>query len=217
MSKQYNYTFSTRKGIKHKENWDDLVVIDEPDYNIFAVFDGVSQAKNGKEAAQHATIFIKENYKKYLNGKVDIKRLMYDLNQSLLHSKFKEPYSTYCLVYFDKIKKAYYYSWLGDSRLYQITNQFIEQMTDDDSFSEHIITKYLGRSDLNIGDFRQLMSNKDTSHLLLCTDGFYRVFESNRLKFFDSFQKRSLPNIKEKINSLIKGKNFDDSTFIFVK
>jgi serine/threonine protein phosphatase PrpC len=217
MTKKNNYTFSSLKGTKHIENWDNLIVIDEPDYNIFAVFDGVSGAKNGKKAAEYAKAFIKENYKKYVNFKVDIKGLMYDLNQRIINSTLKEPYSTYCLVYFDKEQQSYYYSWLGDSRLYEITNQFIEQVTDDDSFSDHLITKYLGSTELAMSDFRQFMSKKDTSHLLLCTDGFYRVFESERLKFFDSFQKKSLTAIKEKLNSLIKGKNSDDSTFIFVK
>lgn len=217
MVKNLNYIYSSLKGTNHKENWDTLLVIDEKDYSIFGVFDGVSSAKHGKEAALYGKHFIKENYKKYINGKVDIKRLMYDLNLHLVTSHLKEPYSTYCIVYYDKQIESYYYSWLGDSRLYFITNQFVEQLTHDDSFSEHVITKFLGNSDLHLNDFRQFESTKQDGHLLLCTDGFYRVFESNKLKFFDNFHNKSLPSIKEKINSLIRGKNFDDSTFIFVK
>jgi serine/threonine protein phosphatase PrpC len=217
MLKNHNYIYSSRKGSRHKENWDNLLVIDEPGYSIFAVFDGVSSAKHGKEAALQAKQFIKEHYKNYINGKVDIKKLMYDLNQYLVNSDLKEPYSTYCMVYYDKQTKSYYYSWLGDSRLYVITNQFVEQLTHDDSYSEHVITKFLGNSDLHLNDFRQLESTKQDNHLLLCTDGFYRLFESNKLEFFDNFHKKSLPSIRERINSLIKGKNFDDSTFIFVK
>jgi len=217
MMRSSNYIYSSLKGIQHKENWDNLLVIDEPYYSIFAVFDGVSSAKHGKEAAYQAKIFIKGNYKNYINGKVNIKKLMYDLNQHLVNSDLREPYSTYCLVYFDKQSESYYYSWLGDSRLYIITNQFIEQLTDDDSLSEHIITKFLGDAGLNWNDFRQIENTKENGYLLLCTDGFYRVLESNKLEFFDNFHKKSLSRIKEKINSLIKGKNFDDSTFIFVK
>lgn len=217
MLKNHNYIYSSLKGTGHKENWDNLLVIDEALYSIFAVFDGVSSAKHGKEAAQQAKKFIKENYKKYINGKVDIKKLMYDLNQHLVNSTLREPYSTYCMVYYDKQLESYYYSWLGDSRLYIISNQFVEQITHDDSYSEHVITKFLGHSDLQWNDFRQLENTKQDVHLLLCTDGFYRVFESNKLAFFDNFHKKSLPTIKEKINSLIRGKNFDDSTFIFVK
>jgi serine/threonine protein phosphatase PrpC len=217
MLRNHDYIYSSLKGTRHKENWDSLLIIDELGYSIFAVFDGVSSAKHGKEAALEAKHFIKENYRSYINGKVDIKKLMYDLNQHLVNSDLREPYSTYCMVYYDKQTESYYYSWLGDSRLYVITNQFVEQLTHDDSYSEHVITKFLGNSDLHWNDFRQFESTKQDGHLLLCTDGFYRVFESNKLEFFDNFHKKSLPTIKEGINSLIRGKNFDDSTFIFVK
>ena len=217
MPKNYNYIYSSIKGIRQKENSDNLLIIDEPGYGLFAVFDGVSNARHGKEAAFQAKHFIKENYKIYINGKVDIKKLMYDLNQHLLNSELKEPYSTYCLVYYDKQSRLYYYSWLGDSRLYVISNQFMEKITDDDSLSDHIITKFLGASTLTWRDFRQMESTKEADHLLLCTDGFYRLLEANKLEFFDNFHKKSLTTIKEKINSLIKGKNLDDSTFIFVK
>lgn len=211
------YIFSSLKGLKQRENWDNLLIIDEITYSIFAVFDGVSSAENGKQASFQAKQFIKKNYKSYITGNIEIKRLMYDLNLYLVNSQLKEPYSTYCLVYLDKQSKLFCYSWLGDSRLYIITKQFIEKLTEDDNLSSHVITKFLGSADLDWNDFRQVESIKDNMHLLLCTDGFYRLLESNKLEFFNNINLKSLTALKEKFNSLIKGKNFDDSTFIFVK
>lgn len=217
MSESVNYIYSSIKGTKHKENWDNLLIVDESKYSIFAVFDGVSSASDGKQASITAKEFIKAEYKKYLGLAPDIRKLMYELNQHLINSNLPEPYSTYCMVVYNKVVKTYHYSWLGDSRLYVITNQFIEQITEDDSYSENIITKFLGHSNLQLSDFRQISNDKMYEHLLLCTDGFYRILEKNRLAFFDFFRKKSLPSIKKGINSLIKGNNFDDSTFIFVK
>jgi serine/threonine protein phosphatase PrpC len=217
MAKETKYVFSSFKGLKHKENWDELLIIDEAEYSIFAVFDGVSSAQGGKKGSLKSKQFIRQNYKKYLTDKFELKNLIYDLNQHLINSNVTEPYSTYCMVYFNKINKSYCYSWLGDSRLYYITNQYVKQLTQDDSYSENSISKFLGDASLDLTDFRELQNFKDSGHLLLCTDGFYKIFESNKLAFFDNFLKKSLPLIKERINSMVRGKNYDDSTFIFVK
>jgi serine/threonine protein phosphatase PrpC len=217
MSTNNNYIFSSIKGIKHKENWDNFLVIDELMYSIFAVFDGVSSAAHGKEAALKAKNFIKEHYKTYIDSTPNIRKLMYDLNQNLIGTGLTELYSTYCIVYFDKKSESYDYSWLGDSRIYIISSQFAEQLTFDDSYSDHVITKFLGNTDLEWNDFRQIENRKKDDHILLCTDGFYRLFESNKMEFFINFHKAPLSIMKEKINSLVKGKNSDDSTFIFVK
>ena len=217
MTKSLDYIFSTKKGLHHQVNQDNYLIIDKPEFNLFAVFDGVSSAKDAKDATLLSKKFIQENYHEYINGTVKINQLMYDLNKYLCNSDLKEPYSTYCLVYYDKLNLSIIYSWLGDSRLYAITNQFIEQLTRDDSYSENIITKYLGDKSLNLDDFRQVKNSNQLGHLLLCTDGFYRVLESNKLAFFDSFLKKRLSSVKDNINTLIKGRNFDDSTFIFVK
>jgi serine/threonine protein phosphatase PrpC len=217
MTKDNNFIFSSIKGVKHKENWDTFLIIDETKHSLFAVFDGVSNASDGGKGAMQAKQFIKDNYQFYLENTIDIRKLMFDLNLLLVRSNLREPYSTYCIVFYDKITQFCHYSWLGDSRLYLITNKFTEQLTYDDSYSENILTKYLGNPDLTLNDFRQLKCIKQDVHLLLCTDGFYKIFESNKLEFFSNFHKKSMMIIEEKITSLIRGKNLDDSTFIFVK
>ncbi|HVU97976.1 MAG TPA: protein phosphatase 2C domain-containing protein [Puia sp.] len=220
MTSSLPYIFSTLKGTKHKENWDELLIIEEDKFSIFAVFDGVSSAKAGKEGPDISKHYIQENYKKYLNGNFEVRKLMFDLNQHLVNLDLDEPYSTYCLVIFTKASNTFYYSWLGDSRIYYITNQYIRQLTEDDSFSENIISKYLGDATLRLSDFREFKEIKESGHLLLCTDGFYKIFETNKLVFFETFINNSsanLNNLNKQIDSLIKGKNLDDSTFIFLK
>lgn len=217
MGNSINYITSTLKGVKSKENKDEYLVIDESNYNIFAVFDGVSSAENGKEAAMMAKTFIETNYKSYIIPIVDIKKLMYDLNQSLINSDLHEPYTTYCLVYVSKSDNSILYSWLGDSRVYIITSKYIEAITRDDSYKENILSNFLGNPELLIDDFRQCKAVLEHSHILICTDGFYRLLETNPLTFFDNFHKKTVSSIRSNIDALITGKNLDDSTYIFVK
>jgi serine/threonine protein phosphatase PrpC len=204
------------KGTHHQENWDDYIIIDEPSYYLFIVFDGVSSAKNGKGAVAHAKNYVEKNYKQ-LELDFNIRRLMFELNNDLLASEMAEAYSTYCAVFYHKINEKYSYSWLGDSRLYAISNQYLEPLTVDDSFSKNFITKFLGHAHLNYQDFREVHDSKEDKHLLICTDGFYRLLESNKLAFFDYFMNKSLNKIKKGVTKLVEGKNFDDSTFIFLK
>lgn len=211
------YFSATLKGTKHRENKDNFLVIDDPLFFLFVVFDGVSSAKESKQAVDQAKMYIKENYKFYLNQTVNIRTLMFDLNTDLINSNLAEPYSTYCLLYLEKASQQLYYSWLGDSRIYTITNQFVEKLTEDDSISENVLTKFLGSPELSIEDFRQKKCDKKEGHLLLCTDGFHTLFESNKLKFFNTFNGKSLSKVKERIVSLVEGNNVDDSTFIFIK
>jgi len=217
MSNSDNFISATLIGTKSKENRDEYLVIDENSFYIFAIFDGVSSAQNGKSAVVKAKSFIETNYKSYLLPEVDIKTFMHDLNQDLVTSDINEPYTTYCFVYIDKKDSTILYSWLGDSRVYIITSQYMEAITKDDSYKENVLSKYLGNPDLRIDDFRQCERHIDHNHILICTDGFYRLLEKDPLTFFDNFHKKSIASIKYGINSLVEGKNIDDSTYIFIK
>jgi serine/threonine protein phosphatase PrpC len=217
MSNELEYIYSSVKGIRQNENRDACLVLDKLEFIIFAVFDGVSSAAGGKTASVFAKSFVKSNVEKFVRNKIDIKGLMNELNCKLLESGIVEPYCTYCFVYYNKSTTYFDYSWLGDSRIYLVTNKFIEQFTIDDHYSGNYITYFLGKEDLVLSDFRQLRREKGGQHLLLCTDGFYNILESNRLVFFDYFQNKSLPRIRFKIGNFLKGKNVDDSTYIFVK
>lgn len=212
-----HYITSSFKGIHRTENQDSYLVIDDPDYSLYAVFDGVGGAENGREASHLAKKFVKENFSRYINGKVKVKELLYDLNNALATSEYCEAYSTYCLLVIKKSTGMIYYSWLGDSRIYEVNNQFIEPITEDDSDGTNIITKFLGDDELTPDDIRLLSFKKDNKHLLLCTDGFYHILESDKFTFFKEFQRKSLDSVKTKIKSLVRGKNADDSTFIFVR
>lgn len=208
--------YQSIKGTDSKENYDDLLIIDAEDYCMFVVFDGVTNSRNGKNAVIKAKNYLRENHSTYLKNGVDMKKLMYQTHHYLIASSLSEPFTTYCT--FIRDQNGYcYYSWLGDSRIYEITHESMNQLTHDDGHEEHIITKCLGLESVNVSDFRQVKISVKNCYLLLCTDGFYRILEKRRYEFLDCLKNQSLEETKRAISSFISGKNMDDATFILVQ
>src|SRR5208282_5034555 len=131
--KDQKYIYETLTGINKAENQDNLLVIEEMDYSLFAIFDGVGSAINSKQATIYAIDFLKNNYSFYIKENVRIDKLMHACNKFILSKKLLETYCTYCLAYISKnITDRLIFSSMGDSRIYQITNQYMEQLTTDD-------------------------------------------------------------------------------------
>lgn len=211
------YVFSSIKGKDRKQNWDDLLVVNNDNYDIFVVFDGVSSSPNGKKAAVMAKNFIRDHCNKNENTIPDLQKLMYQVHLNLLEPKISQPYTTYCSVLYDRHSYRCHYSWLGDSRIYLFSETLMKMLTSDDSASEHVITKCLGQLNLTLADFRQVEVNIKGAKLLLCTDGFYRINKSGNQSFLQYLNEQSLPALKNSFESLIRGNNSDDATFIIIQ
>ncbi|MFO0355672.1 MAG: PP2C family protein-serine/threonine phosphatase [Sphingobacteriaceae bacterium] len=209
-------------GLNKTQNQDNFFVIEKIDYSLYFVFDGLGSAKNSKLATELIIKFISKNYASYFkNGKYDFSGLMYSANKFLIEQNISETKTTYCSVCISNLNPEHIeVSNMGDSRVYIVNPQYVEQVTKDDRFmsSKNIITKCLGMSDLDQEDFTQnivTISSKDK--ILLCTDGFYNLMESDKITYFQTIQMRSNSVIKKKLHELIKGRNIDDSTFIFIR
>lgn len=205
------------QGIKRHENQDNFSVMETPKYTLYALFDGVGSAANGKKATDLAVEFLNNNHQHYTQMNRNLAKMMFDCNVYILSKRLKEPLTTYCLVYKAVSHQTIIYSHLGDSRIYSITPQYIEQISDDYSsaFGNNIITKCLGMS-LEKSEFRVHHIELENNSILMCTDGFYRIMEENRLNFFEVFRKRNGKIIQGQLDQLIRGRNNDDSTYIYI-
>jgi serine/threonine protein phosphatase PrpC len=219
ISAYHSYIHHSLKGINKKDNEDNFLTIEDENYYVFAIFDGVGSALNSKKATDLAKDFIELHHSAYFSKGIFLDKLMYDCNNYLLETEIPEAYTTYCAVFLPKESshKAVY-SYMGDSRIYIVTNQFIEQITVDDKLeSRNVITKCLGMSTLETHDFSQSSINITDENLLLCTDGFYSFLEEKRLRFFEVFNKRNLKLIKDELMVLVKDRNRDDATYVLIK
>ena len=218
MNFKINYTFGTKKGRLHIKNEDDRIIIKTNFYYLFLLFDGVSSAENSTAGNLRAKKFIKNNHNKYFeNETLNLSKLLMDVNADLIGSKLKEPYSAYCAVYINlKFPDLIHYTHLGDCRIYFISNQYIEPITQDDNISSYrnIITKYLGKASLNERDF-QVKSKISLDRVLLCSDGFYYYLEEHKNRFFEILNFAKLENISKALLKEIKN-NQDDASFILI-
>lgn len=215
----HEYIYQSIKGIRKKDNEDNYLAIENEQYEIYAIFDGVGSAQNGKKATDLAKDFIVVNHADYLSTQICVDKLMYDCNNYILNTQLHEPFTTYCIVVIpQKSPQEVIYSYMGDSRIYLLTKQFIEQITTDDKLQlANVVTKCLGMNTLENYDFYQNSINITDENLLLCTDGFYAFLEENRMQFFEILNKKNIHSIKKEVTSLIVNRNNDDATFLLIK
>ncbi len=214
----------THKGINRKINKDGIIIINNADFIILGVLDGVSSSPDSDKAVKNVINFIETNYTRYYEKhSFNLTRLIFDVNTVLISSDLNQPYTTCSIVYIpSNIENKIKYLNIGDSRIYAVSNQFIEKLTKDDKDNHHnnIITKYLGSNTLEENDFKEYDYRGDAMKFLICTDGFYNLFENNIDLLIELHKKLNIkPSfyINYNLNKMLNNKNTDDATYIFAR
>lgn len=205
------------KGKDRSHNQDDTLLIEDGSFYLFFLFDGVSSLNLSIDYIQICKQYIKSSYKKYFVDQVKLSDLMYDTHNFSL-TKGVYGLSTCSAFYLSKIDKNGYFFNIGDSRIYEYSNQFIEQITIDDSLpgSKNILTKCLGSLEISQKDFFQKNIILQDG-ILLCSDGFHSLMEKERKKYFSILQYKRAGNIFNAIERLQVNANSDDSTYIIIR
>jgi serine/threonine protein phosphatase PrpC len=215
------YIYQSIKGINHRKNEDDLLIIEEKDYQLFLIFDGVGSAENSKLAIKIAKTSIQSSYKKYYkNGNFQIGLMMFDVNNKILNSNYQNALTTYCAIFISyQTTSNTKISNLGDSRIYGITNQFMDLLSTDDNLigKKNVLTKCLGMKNLSLIDFREEELASQYDKYLLCSDGFYSFLDKAKLELFEIFNKKYSKTKLKNLDSILKGKNVDDATYILIE
>lgn len=213
------FVTSTLKGEKRSKNQDDILIIDQDRYYLFLLFDGVSSSNNSYDFIQVCKKFIIKNNLKYLTDEIRLSELLYDTHSYSIKNLQKEKgFSTCSAICILKENLSAYYFNIGDSRIYEYSNQFLEQITHDDNLpgNSNYLTKFLGSLEIIKSDFKQ--EKIDLKHgILMGTDGFYSLMERKRKLYFPILQFKKPKNIINAIERLQRGINNDDSTYIIIK
>lgn len=217
MVKKFSYISNSIKGIQRDSNQDRIMVIEEPLFAIFIAFDGVSSYPLSFK-------FI-EKFKEILHSKIEslnnhgsnISDVLFESHEEALALNI-DGMSTLSLLRLDYSLKTADYINIGDSRIYSITNRYINSLTVDDSLynGSNILSKCLGMDTLTAEDFSK--NGIDFfDKFLLCTDGFYSLLENHKKEYFETFNLKYARNIEKRISALQEGVNNDDSTYILIK
>jgi len=222
MRRKVEYIFDSKKGLNRKKNKDRFFSWFENSnfVSYFAVFDGVSSSSGALGAINVASKSIKRElinqYKEKIFEPID---LVYAANDDLINSKIENPYTTITLLAIPAdVRLQSLVCNVGDTRLYSVTRQYIEKITEGHAHPQHdnILTQCLGMSDICPEQKIVIDNFTDGLTLLICTDGFYKHVKDDWLYILSSCFKKNIYGIKKKLSKVIE-KSEDDATYLLVK
>ena len=188
------FTGLTDTGVLRSVNQDDYYI--DPQGRFFIVADGMGGHAGGQEASRIAT----QSIQAYLNArwdrKIDSETLLAeaieDANQGILDDQEEHPErsdmgTTLVMVMFRRDRA--WCAHIGDSRLYRLRAEELEQVTEDQTWVaramkmgdltpeearihpwRHVLSQCLGRKDLQHIEIQKI-EIKQGDRLLLCSDG----------------------------------------------
>lgn len=213
-----DYISDSFKGMERSQNKDRVLFLEQGENQLAIVFDGISSAQDANAGIDIAVDFLKEEFTKFVtDSQYSLADLMFNANTKILDSNLQSPFTTYCAIHFFDNDKAEISS-LGDSRIYEVTPQYMKQITQDDNLvnNKNVVTKYLGMLDLDRSDVRNFFIEIQEKNFLLCSDGFYSNLENNLQRFYEVLNFKTAGNIKNALAGEIIGNNIDDASYIFV-
>ncbi|MEM5836445.1 MAG: serine/threonine-protein phosphatase [Candidatus Aenigmatarchaeota archaeon] len=199
------------KGKDHEENEDGMLL--EPELKLFAVADGVSIPKDGKEASRKVLKYLKENFKGNLKEAIE------KTNKAFVEEKWKEVFEGYTTIAAVHLKENSVEACnVGDSPIFLIRKNKVESLAFIDkilgtstltqAMGEEFIKVHFFEKELKVGDF-----------ILLATDGITDVLgEEEIAKLLKN--ENNLERIVEKIiEEAEKKASFyqDDKTLVLIK
>jgi PPM family protein phosphatase len=171
--------------------------IDDPEGRFFIVADGMGGHAGGEEASRIATEAIQSylcsHWQRQFEPTALLKEMLLEANQHILDNQQAHPErsdmgTTVVVVIFPEADQPWCVH-VGDSRLYRLREQQLEQITKDHTWISqavgsglltpeqarvhpwrHVLAQCLGREELNQIDIQPLDIQKG-DRLLLCSDG----------------------------------------------
>jgi len=174
----------SKKGINRIKNQDDVLILNNDQFHLFVLFDGVSSYLDSIGYIKTCKSYLKDNFEKYIKGESGLQNLFYSMHKHMCNLEFDGKSTCSSLLIYKYNTNGYLLN-VGDSRIYAFSDSFLESITLDDNLpgNKNILTKYLGKDELKFEDFAQVPINVESNYLL-CSDGFYSLMEMNLKKYF---------------------------------
>jgi len=194
----FNIFYSETNVGKKRENNEDYMLTYSPrlGVEIYMVLDGIGGASQGEVASRTAAEKVIEYYKEHINDETNVEELLkmsvkyanrcvYEMNKQ--NKTYKDMGTTISLLYVDG-NDGYHIS-IGDTRIYEVVDNKIEQITEDDTYvnalvrdniiskeeakthpERHVLLRALGVTK-SINFEVNKLENMYGRKFLLCTDG----------------------------------------------
>lgn len=215
----WRYINDSTKGTERKENKDRVWVKENAEQVLAVLFDGISSAKDANKGIDIAVRCLEESFSSIgISTVLRLSDLMFKINRQIVESGLESPFTTYSAILIHKNSGKAQMSNMGDSRIYQVAPQYLKQLSEDDNLlhNKNVVTKYLGMIDLDREEVTDFDFEIRDSRVLLCSDGFYSMLEKNLARFYEILTFKTTANIKKSLKKEVKGKNFDDSSYLLI-
>lgn len=203
-----HFTGLTDTGVVRSVNQDSYV-IDAPAGRFFVVADGMGGHAGGQEASKIATEVIKdyllEKWDSELDSEILLKEAIDRANQGIIDDQQTHPErgdmgTTVVVLIFRNDQP--WCAHVGDSRLYRLRSDRLEQITEDHTWVgfalkageiskeqakfhpwRHVLSQCLGRKDLQRIDIQKL-DIRSGDRMLICSDGLTEEVSDEEIQSF---------------------------------
>lgn len=235
---KFIYNSVSKVGLKRKNNEDAVGVFSVDDGILTIVCDGLGGNKGGEVASNSSVDIIYKSFKK--SDKQDcllrIKESIEKANEAILIQSVSDPevsgMATTVEVLFIK-ESVIYWGHVGDSRIYDLKNGRLKQITKDHSLvqqlvdeghltmveaethpNKNVIVRALGDSESIEIDLSKLKLNHADDHkFLVCTDGVSGILNADDLQRI--LREKSINEASQRLISSVESKGAPDN-FSFV-
>lgn len=159
------------KGKDHEENEDSYLI--DRKRNLFAVADGVSIPKGGREAAKFALKFLKEFFKESLKEAVEL------MNKKIVELRITEKCGFTTLTAFHVKNTKAQLCWIGDSPAFLIREGKISVLTSFEDVHGNILLQAIGEENINVHE--RFFEIREGDLIIICTDGISSVLSQNEI------------------------------------
>lgn len=218
----------TDTGILRSVNQDDYYT--DPDGRFFIVADGMGGHAGGQEASQIATkaihTYLDRHWDASESSKLLLEQAILEANEGILDDQAEHPeradMGTTVVVVIFRQGEAWY-GYVGDSRIYRLRGEILEQITEDQTWvaralkmgdltSEearihpwrHVLSQCLGRKDLYKIEVATVEVDSG-DRLLLCSDGLTEEVPDEAIQTILQFQDAAATDkIEEAAETLVE-------------
>lgn len=209
--------------------------------SIYMVLDGIGGANSGEIASKTAAEKVIEYYKEHFEDKMDTQeilkmavkyanRCVYEMNKQ--NKMYKDMGTTISLLYVDE--NVGYHISIGDTRIYEVLENKIEQITEDDTYvnalvrdniiskeeakvhpERHVLLRALGVTK-SINFEVNKLENINGRKFLLCTDGL--TGSSSDDEIFNCIHSSGAENVCPSLVKLANSKGgHDNITVMYIE
>lgn len=178
----------SKKGYDHEEN-EDAFLIDN-NQKLFAVADGVSIPKGGKEAAKLAVNLLQKSFKG------DLKEAIRITNEKVVKAREENKCGFTTLTALHVKGKKAFLCWVGDSPAFLIRNKKISLLTSFEDSYGNILLQAIGNEKINIHE--KIFEIRENDMILLLTDGISSVLSQEEI-FCIANEEKGLEKLCEKL------------------